>query len=142
MRTMWIRKSVVEASCGDDADLIAAFAECTISRRSDGSCLVDLDAQKFAKFVKLKTDRRPAEKIYSALRGLTQVAVRFGLVSVECQKARKAVCDTCEHHELGGKGAIQYEKCNLCGCFLAAKRKLPQKDFDCPVKKWSHIPEH
>jgi hypothetical protein len=55
----------------------------------------------------------------------------LGRVETEIAEERMAICDGCEH-------LIQATKtCKKCGCFMAAKTKLP--NASCPVGKWGQI---
>jgi hypothetical protein len=54
------------------------------------------------------------------------VASGFKTVSREIQQQRLHVCSSCEHHT----GL----RCRLCGCFTAAKARLPLER--CPIDKW------
>lgn len=52
----------------------------------------------------------------------------------ETEAARLAICESCEfneRHEIIGRNM---SKCQKCGCFIAAKVKLPHEH--CPIDKW------
>ena len=71
------------------------------------------------------------ERIASALAALRRFVSSGGkLLSAEAEKARRAVCDGCEFKD--GKW------CTRCGCFLWAKRRLPEEH--CPLAKWAGDP--
>ncbi len=50
----------------------------------------------------------------------------FRTTSDEVQQQRLAQCNACEHHT--------GTRCNLCGCFTAAKSWMPHET--CPIGKW------
>lgn len=67
------------------------------------------------------------EMAQSFTSSVTQFAASgFRTVSDEVQQSRLAVCATCEHHT--------GTRCNLCGCFTAAKSWMPHET--CPIGKW------
>lgn len=63
-------------------------------------------------------------------------------VSDEIKEARLALCEVCPHlrKNMGKEGAIEKEKCNLCGCYMPVKAKMKRYPtgqlVSCPAGKW------
>lgn len=71
------------------------------------------------------------ERIAAALAAIRRFIASGGkLLDAEAEKSRRLVCDRCEFRD--GRW------CTRCGCFLWAKRRLPEEH--CPLAKWAGDP--
>lgn len=135
-----VKKSTLETLFRANPGLSEVLDKCVVFRHSNGDVNIDFSSPHILEFVEMRDNHLGVSQVVTGISGVAQATLHLHLVSEEVQVKRKAVCDACPHRKITTVlGLLQVEKCQLCSCFLAMKRKLKQAHFNCPLGKWDDI---